>query len=271
MKRAISYSDSFIILKQKHEESDEEVLTPILIPTYRDLEPEETERAPTLPKRTGSLNALASSIPSPRPSAYFSAPEAKTSKNTHDSLLRKNRGKCVMCFLLTFKMSFHLFLISAFETFFYFFYVNRSEEGGILKTIDAYYQPIVANCTLGWSNSTKVTVTELLQTMINQTETDKAGHDADTVQSSYNQMLLKLSILYSGICAVFCAGATFYGKWQQWKIPWKRMIAENLGLVLILGLYELFFFKTIIYNYMTINSAQLNRYIVDGLAQCALS
>jgi galactose-1-phosphate uridylyltransferase len=66
-----------------------------------------------------------------------------------------------------------------------------------------------------------------------------------------------------------CTGAALYGKWQQWKVPWVRMIAENLSFVLILGLYELFFFKTIIYNYDTMSSAQLNRYIVDGLAQCA--
>jgi hypothetical protein len=277
MKRAISYSDSFLILNKKHEDSDEEMLTPILIPTYRDLNPEDSERTLRPPNRIGSLNALdqhpvqRSSPPSPRPSAYFSAPEVKMTKNTHEPLLRKNRSPRVMCFLLTFKLSFHLFLISAFETLFYFLYVNRSEDAGILKTIDNYYQPIVANCTSRWSNSTKWVVDQMLQMLINQTQIDENGHNADIEQSVYNQRLLNLSIVYSGVCVILCAGATFYGKWQQWKIPWRRIIAENLGFVILLGLYELFFFKTIIYKYDTMSSAQLNRYIVDGLAQCALS
>jgi hypothetical protein len=111
----------------------------------------------------------------------------------------------------------------------------------------------------------------MLQMLINQTQIDENGHNADIEQSVYNQRLLNLSIVYSGVCVILCAGATFYGKWQQWKIPWRRIIAENLGFVILLGLYELFFFKTIIYKYDTMSSAQLNRYIVDGLAQCALS
>jgi hypothetical protein len=271
MKRAVSYSDSFIILKQRHEDSDEDILTPILIPTRRDIETEEPERTPVPPKRIGSLNALdqRSVPPSPRSSAYFSAPGTKMPKNTHEPLLRKNRGPCVMCFLLTFKLSFHLFLISGFETIFYFLYVNRTEDAGILKTIDAYYQPIVANCTENWSNTTKWIVSQLLQNLVNQTQIDEAGYNADFQQSAYNQKLLNISILYSGVCLLMCTGAALYGKWQQWKVPWVRMITENLSFVLILGLYELFFFKTIIYNYDTMSSAQLNRYIVDGLAQCA--
>jgi hypothetical protein len=228
MKRAVSYSDSFIILKHKHEDSDEDMLTPILIPTRRDIPDDETERTPVPPKRIGSLNALdqRSNPPSPRSSAYFSAPGSKMPKNTHEPLLRKNRGPRVMCFLLTFKLSFHLFLISGFETIFYFLFVNRTEDAGILKTIDTYYQPIVANCSNGWSNFTKSLVSEILHTLVNQTQIDEEGRLADSEQAMYNQTLLNLSIVYSGVCAVLCTGAALYGKWQQWKVPWVRMIAE---------------------------------------------
>jgi hypothetical protein len=269
MRRAPSYSDSFIILKQRREDSDEEILTPILIPSDQTTQ----ERSYKPPSRVGSLNALDQRLaPAPQhPGAYFSAPGPNLPKNTHEPLLRKNRGPRVMCFLLTFKLSFHLFLISAFETLFYFLYVNRTEDAGILKTIDTYYQPIVANCSTGWSNFTKSLVSEILHTLVNQTQIDQAGQEADQEQSVYNRHLLNLSIVYSGVCAVLCTGATIYGKWQQWKVPWGRMIAENISLVTVLGLYELFFFKTIIYNYDTMSSAQLNRYIVDGLAQCSAS
>jgi hypothetical protein len=272
MKRAVSYSDSFIILKQKRdksEDSEEDILTPILIPVVK-----ETQELPYKPpSRVGSLNALDQrSAPAPQhPGAYFSAPGPNLPKNTHEPLLRKNRGPRVMCFLLTFKLSFHLFLISGFETLFYFLYVNRTEDAGILKTIDTYYQPIVANCSTGWSNNTKILVSEILQNIVNITQVDQTGQESDQEQSVYNRHLLNLSIVYSGVCAILCTGAALYGKWQQWKVPWGRMIAENISLVVILGLYELFFFKTIIYNYDTMSSAQLNRYIVDGLAQCSAS
>ncbi len=274
----MSYSDSFLVLHKKHEGKYEEKYEPIsediftLIP-----EGQEPMSGYQPPRRTGSLNALpqlpTESLPpaSPRPSAYFSASGPKMPKNTHDSLLAEKSDKRLMLFLLTFKLSFHLILISGFETFFYFFYVNKSEEAGILTTIDVYYKPMVANCKTSWSNSTKSIVSQILQDMVNVTQIDEAGAAADQIQQSYNQYLLHLSILYSGVCGVICTGAILYGVLQRWKIPWLHLFAENVGFVTVLGLYELFFFKTIIYNYDTMSSAQLNRYIVDGLAQCAAS
>ena len=277
MKRAVSYSDSFLVLNKKPEGKYEEKYEGISEDIFT-LIPEGQEVSGYLPpRRVGSLNALSQlpveSLPpaSPRPSAYFSASGPKMPKNTHGSLLAEKSDKRLMCFLLTFKLSFHLFLISGFETLFYFLYVNGSEEAGILKTIDTYYQPIVANCKISWSNSTKMIVSQILQDIINITQVNEAGATADQTQSTYNRYLLNLSIVYSGVCGVVCTGAILYGVLQRWKISWGHLFAENLGFVLVLGLYELFFFKTIIYNYDTISSAQLNRYILDGLETCAAS
>jgi hypothetical protein len=229
MKRAVSYSDSFIILGGEKDRDFDGALTPILIPTSK-----------------GNLQTGAN-------------PEYKPS-----------RSRRVLCFLFTFKASFHLLLISGFETLFYFLYVNKSENQGILTAINTYYKPLVQGCQTTWTNSTRVLVEDLL-VFLNQTQIDSAGNAEAAARSAYNQKLLNYSILYSGICAILCAGATVYVKWQQWKIPWARMLSENFTFVLILGLYELFFFKTIIYNYDTLGKAELNQYLLDGLAQCALS
>jgi hypothetical protein len=226
MKRAVSYSDSFLILGGGGEKEFDGALTPILIPTRGNLQ--------------GSTE-----------------PEYKPS-----------RSRAVLCFLFTFKAGFHLLLISAFETLFYFLYVNKSENQGILTAINTYYQPLVQNCQSSWTNSTRDLVQDFLS-ILNQTQIDAAGAAEAAARDAYNQKLLNYSILYSGICASLCAGATVYVKWQQWKIPWARMLSENFSFVLILGLYELFFFKTIIYNYDTLGKAELNQYLVDGLAQCA--
>jgi hypothetical protein len=230
MKRAVSYSDSFLVLGGDRERDFDGALTPILIP------------------RVQSGGNLQATPPNPE--------------------YKPSRSRKVLCFLFTFKGSFHLLLISAFETLFYFLYVNKSENQGILTAINTYYQPLVQDCQTTWTNSTRNLAQDLLL-LFNQTQIDAAGTAESAARAAYNQKLLNYSILYSGICAVLCAGATVYVKWQRWKIPWVRMISENFSFVLILGLYELFFFKTIIYNYDTLGKAELNQYLIDGLSQCA--
>ena len=181
----------------------------------------------------------------------------------------QRRPFAVLCFLLTFKGSFHLLLISGFETLFYFLYVNNSENAGILNTINTYYQPLVANCQETWGNATKWFVRQLLIYEINQTLVDQAGVTTAASRKSYNHSLLIWSSMYSVICFGICGVVTGFVVWKKWPVPWKRMMLENLVFVLILGLYEFFFFRTIIYNYDTLSTAELNMYIVNGLAHCA--
>jgi hypothetical protein len=234
MKRSVSYSDSFLVL---HKFESEGALTPILIPTTANIQDHDDPLLETL------------------------QPE---------KLYTNSRSKKVVCFLFLFKGSLHLLLISAFETLFYFLYVNKSENAGILKTIDTYYQPLVSNCSSAWSNETRWFVSELLQLGENQTAIDQAGLNALRQRDAHNQSLLLWSSMYSVICAVICAGSVAYVQWNQWIVPWKRMISENLMFILILAVYEVFFFRTIIYEYDTISTSELNQYIMDGLSRCSL-
>lgn len=232
MKRSVSYSDSFLVLHKSDSEGG--LLTPILIPTIQDYDENNLE---------------------------IKQPE---------KIYQKSRSSKVLCFLFLFKGSLHLFLISAFETLFYFLYVNKSENEGILKTINTYYQPLVSNCSAGWSNETKWFISELLQIGQNQSVIDQAGLSALRERDAHNQKLLIWSCMYSVFCLVFCTGSVAYVRWNQWIVPWKRIISENLMFVLILALYEVFFFRTIIYEYSTISTSELNQYIVDGLAKCSV-
>jgi hypothetical protein len=224
MKRAPSYSDSFLILNSGSTID----LQPLIFPDIPDT-PSEIQKQPTVQRRPFA----------------------------------------VLCFLLTFKGSFHLLLISGFETLFYFLYVNKSENAGILNTINTYYQPLVANCQETWGNGTKWFVRQLLIYEINQTLVDQTGLATAAARELYNHKLLVWSSMYSVICFGICGVATGFVVWKKWPVPWKRMMLENLVFVLILGLYEFFFFRTIIYNYDTLSTAELNMYIVNGLEQCA--
>lgn len=236
MKRAPSYSDSWLILNNSSNSAAEGLLTPILVPISQ-----------------GSPNPAGFTIQEQEP-----LPQ-----------LQPNRSKRVLCFLFAFKGSFHILLISAFETLFYFLYVNKSENQGILATINTYYSPLVNQCQQTWGNGTRWFVRQLLAYEINQTAIDAAGDAAYKTRTAYNSYLLMWSSLYSVICGTVCLAATSYVWYKGWKIPWTRMLLENFMFVLLLGLYEVFFFRTIIYNYDTLSTAELNEYIVDGLAKCA--
>lgn len=271
MRRAASYSDSFIVLRRNESIRDMDGLTPILIPTSDTDSPRPVAvLSPQLaqpliqPPAAGNIQDAPAPIEEPQPL------EIDHIVQPLRRVYRPSRSCMVLTFLLTFKGSFHLLLISAFETLFYFEYVNKSENEGIVKTINTYYNPIVQDCQTTWTNTTRWLVQELLHYEINQHEVDIAGSQAASARTAFNDRLVTLAAMYSVICLGLCATVAGIVKCKGWIVPWRRMIAENCMFVLILGLYEVFFFRTIIYQYQTISTAELNKYIVDGLAQCAL-
>ena len=171
------------------------------------------------------------------------------------------------CIIFIIKGSLHLFFISMFETIFYFLYVSQSENQGILNTIDTYYSPIVQSCS-DWTNISRTLIGFILQEEFNKTAIDNDGHSAEISRSTFNTGLLHQSIWYSvaslGICLVMVVIIWF----RKIHVKWQKLMVEHLAFILILGLYEYFYYETIIYKYDTISSAELNRYIVDGLYQC---
>jgi hypothetical protein len=171
-----------------------------------------------------------------------------------------------MAVLFVIKGSLHILFISAFETFFYFFYVSKSENNGIIGTINTYYTPLVQSCN-SWSNLTKTVVMDLLK--VDKSTVDEKGDTAAAKRNTYNLYLMNWSIAYSVIC--FGVFVTMLGIVYLRKITvkWKELFQEHLAFVLVLGIYEYFFFRTIIYNYTTISTDELNKYIVDGLYQCS--
>jgi hypothetical protein len=193
-----------------------------------------------------------------------------TSERLEDSIveLPTRIGWAQKGVIVAFKGSLHILCISAFETAFYFLYVNRSENEGILNTINTYYGPLVAGCATSWSNSTRSLVEELL-VAVDQSAIDTAGITAAAQRSAYNRQLLTWSSMYSMICLAVCAALGGFAQWRRWPIKWRKVFAETGLFVLVLGLYEVFFFRTIIYNYDTLSTAELNMYLVDGLARCA--
>jgi hypothetical protein len=172
--------------------------------------------------------------------------------------------------IFLFKGSFHILCISVFETTFYFLYVNRSEDAGILSTIDTYYKPLVEDCTTRWTNASRWLVKELLVYGINQTAINTAGVSASAERIAYNNTLIVKSSLYSGFAFLVCASLVCIVHWAKWKVSWSIILLENILFIAVLAVYEFFFYNTIIYKYLTLSTPELNKYIVDGIAQCSL-
>jgi len=166
------------------------------------------------------------------------------------------------------KGALHIFFISSFETLFYFLYVSASENAGIKSTIDAYYGPLVQSCD-SWSNSSKMLLLYIIDYELNRSSIDIDGTAAALTRSTFNTGLFHLSIGYSTICLLVIGLTSLIIYLKNIQVEWQKLILEHLAFVVVLALYEYFFYVTIIYKYTTVTTPELNQYIVDGLFQCA--
>lgn len=167
----------------------------------------------------------------------------------------------------TLKGSMHLLFISSFESIFYFLYVSVSEDTGILDTVNTYYVPLLKRCS-SWSNITRILVKDILAIEVNKTTIDSEGINAARGRYTYNGGLIQTSILYSLVFLGLTVSMAVVIKVKKINIHWRRLIIEHISFVILLALYEYFFYQTIIYKYSTISTAELNQYILDGLYQC---
>jgi hypothetical protein len=169
--------------------------------------------------------------------------------------------------LFAIKVAIHLFLISVFETLFFFRYVSVTENNGILKTIDTYYTPFIDTCP-AWSNDTRAFLYALL-TQGNSYELIQANAAVAASQRiSANQTLLEESLVASGVCLMLVIAEVIYCLKQQIPVRWWVIAIENTTMVMILGIYEYVFFRYVIYNYGTLSTPELNAHLVDGIYNC---
>jgi hypothetical protein len=170
-------------------------------------------------------------------------------------------------YLFFIKSAIHLFLISIFETLFFFQYVSITENNGILKTIDTYYTPLVNTCP-SWNNVTKEVLYAFLtqgneyNLIVSEGDLGKANRD------SMNQRLLGESLGASGLCFGIVLIGSLWLLCKKIPVRWFVVFLENISMVIILGLYEYFFFRVIIYNYGTLSTPELNAYLVKGIYDC---
>lgn len=158
----------------------------------------------------------------------------------------------------------HITLISLFETVFFFQYISKSEDTGIQKTVDSYINGVLSTCQT-WSPNTTVLLNDILSVLVNTTQVQEASHSASQSRLRINQSLELQAWLYVIGLASTLVIVVLLGRQARLRLAWKRILVENLIMVSMLGVYELVFFRTIIYNYDTMTVAELDEQIVQQL------
>ena len=169
--------------------------------------------------------------------------------------------------LFIIKGSLHIFFISTFETVFYFFFVSKSEDNGIKSAFNVYYTPLVQSCG-NWTNVTHGLLEDYISYGPNKSVIDTRGWAATSARDKQNTTLLNLSGFYSVFCLAVFLIMALVARILQINVRWPKLLGEHFAFVALLGAYEYFFFRTIIYRYSTLSTDEINQYIYDGIYQC---
>ena len=169
--------------------------------------------------------------------------------------------------LFIIKGSLHIFFISTFETVFYFFFVSKSEDNGIKAAFNVYYNPLIQSCG-NWTNVTHGLLEDYISYGPNKSVIDARGWAATSARDQQNTALLNLSGFYSVFCLAVFLIMALVARILQINVRWPKLLGEHFAFVALLGAYEYFFFRTIIYRYSTLSTDEINQYIYDGIYQC---
>lgn len=156
------------------------------------------------------------------------------------------------------KLLLHILLISIFETLFYFLYVSALENNGIEVTVNTFINEAVTNC-MNISPLEIQIIDDFLEPYINASQVISEGDNAGIQRMIYNELISRRAWAYVGGLMGLFSVLTVYIRCRRIKINWGYIIFENTAMVVLLALYELMFFNTIIYPYEPISTDEISR------------
>jgi hypothetical protein len=229
---------------------------------------------PTIPRVSSSLRPLLIEVPSlteltirtpqsPRPPT----PRPQPLNINIPPRLPPPRRHCTWCghtaITWALRFSIHLFLISVFETLFFWLYVSRSEDRALIGLVNTYMTGLLDSCAT-MTPVQRATTNDIISALINVTTVDSEGAAAAAIRTTYNDILFRNSWLYISALFILCI-LLGCAPCRNRPLPWRSLIAENLALVTLLGLYEWMFFRTVALQYRAITTAELDRMVIDEL------
>lgn len=162
------------------------------------------------------------------------------------------------------RFTMHIVMISLFETLFFWLFVSRTEDQALISLVNGYVTNTLQQCS-NFTTNQSIVVHEILETLINQTDVNAAAAAAAGQRATINTALLRTSWIYFGALLIGLSGLTGAAKLCHLQINWGYIIAENISLVTVLGLYEWMFFHTIIFRYQAISPPELDAMVIAEL------
>ena len=165
---------------------------------------------------------------------------------------------------------FHIFLISIFEALFFFAFVSKDEDNGILLTTNYFTNSILDSCT-GINSSELEILNYVFSKFVNSTQVVLDGSYAASHRSNFNRQLFMIAWNYVAGLGGAGVALLLFSKFMKFRIKWGNVILENFALVAFLGIYEFMFFETIIKKYSSETPQEISALFVLGLQQrCGL-
>lgn len=171
---------------------------------------------------------------------------------------------------LILKLSFHITLISVFESLFFFFYISDLEDGGIQKTINGFVDDAQHAC-MNFTEPTRVIVNDILYVFVNTTVIQSGAVSETAARASNNAYYFRLSWYYVGGFGGLFVILAAVARLKKYDVQWRTLLLENLAMVIALGLYEYMFFTTVISPYSPISGLEVANNAIQKLHQtCGL-
>jgi hypothetical protein len=160
------------------------------------------------------------------------------------------------------RFSLHITLISLFETLFFWHFVSVTEDLALYGLVDDYTIGVFRGCS-ALTAQQRAALLSVVDFFINTTRVDGAGLAAAQQRSAFNTALLRQSWGYVGGFAAFTVALGAGAVGRRVEIHWRNIAAENLCLVVLLGLYEYMFFRTVVFPYKSVSIPELDSHVVD--------
>jgi len=161
------------------------------------------------------------------------------------------------------RLLFHVSLISIFETVFFFVYVSALEDNGILSIVNGYIDDLTDSC-IDLTSQQKIFIQEIL-VRVNATNIIDYGNASQQVRLAYNKTLYNQAWYYM-ICFVslfLTMSSILYCK--GYRVNYKIVVLENIAMIILLAVYELMFFQTIIFQYQSIGVPEIDKNFIQQI------
>lgn len=162
---------------------------------------------------------------------------------------------------------FHLLLISFFEIVFFLNVIVKYENLAFYNLADNFIIPITSSC----SNTTpdeKIIFTDIYNMLFNMTVINNNAQVENTSRIIFNRNIIILAWMYFSILFILLSILLIINYIFKKGVNLKKILVDNIFMIMFLGLFEYMFFNTVIIPYKNIDTNTITQYIANQLATC---